>query len=1258
MVPTERHDMCDSGTIVRWEIGVDTGGTFTDCIATASGMPTRRAKVLSSSALRARVVGGCGGRLEVSLPLARTPEFACALLPGFRLGSNAGPRVCAVALSDAGALLLHCESEPGTNPHAFVDLVSPWEAPILATRVALERPGAMSLRDCRICIGTTRGTNALLEGETTPTLLVVNEGLEDILRIGDQRRLDIFALAPSKPRRIEQLAIGVTARLSPDDRVIEALDESALRRASRIAIKRGLRAAAVALLHAAFGPNGSAIERRIGEILREEGFTAVTLSHSCGGSSRFEPRAKCALVDASLSGPVGEFVRSIERSAEGAQLFMMTSAGGLTPLRAFHPRESLLSGPAGGVSAAARIAARHGFTKCITLDMGGTSADVARVEGSAELRDETTVGSATLASPSVAIESVAAGGGSILWCDAGTLRVGPRSAGAAPGPACYGGGGPLTLTDANLLLGRIDQTRMPIPLDEAAAERRAEEVRAALRNHGRKLSRTAMLEAFVDLADEAMASAIRTVTIRRGHDPSEHTLVAFGGSGALHACSIAERLGISTILHPHDAGLMCASGIACAPLSRVVTSLELAPLGIDCARRVRLAVRAARTELVSIGAHPNRPPKIRAAVLVRIAGNDESIEIPVPSGHRSGAGLAAHLRALFAERFAQTYGYPPPATASLELERVRVVAEAGRAPRARGAAARLALSKHSGPCCVTDAHSSAFVASGWTASRQRDGALVMIRTATHQRARTADSVELLAAQLSAIAVDMGEQLRRTAISPNIKDRLDFSCGLLDASGRLLVNAPHIPIHLGALGVCVRAVSEAHPLSSGDTVIVNHPRLGGSHLPDVTAITPIFDGEQTLLGFAANRAHHAEIGGTRPGSMPPDATRLEEEGCVLEPTTVVDRGVDRFDRLEHLLRHARWPSRLIHDNLMDVRAQVAANALATAALPRLVAGHPSGALNACCEALRRESAAAASRAIAALPFDNAHAEERLDDGSLLRVALSRSPDGQRLVIDFTGSAAQHPRNLNAPAAVTRAAVMYTIRVLVGDQLGSDGPAFPLNEGLLDPVRIVIPERSILSPDFTGPPELCPACAIGQTETSQRLVDLLWRALAMAACSQGTINNLLFGNAKFGFYETIAGGAGATERVCGESGVHTHISNTRITDAEVLERRYGVRLERFRVREGSGGGGERRGGDGLIRRIRFNEPVELSFLSQHRVEEPYGLAGGHAGARGAQRILRSDGTAEELPGIAAAALHAGDAIEIETPGGGGHGAPRTA
>ncbi len=1255
-----------------WELGIDTGGTFTDCIAIHASGTTKRAKVLSSSAMRGRVVRAARNGLILTLARTPTAEVADAFCHGFAV-VFLGPHSTEVNLGtvdrahvESGGQLSITFTGDDCASHtlsalegALVDLVAPFESPILAARLALDRPHPLPLDDCRISLGTTRGTNALLEGRVSEVTLFVNEGLEDLLRIGDQRRSHIFDRSPRRAAPLERSSCPVRGRMSAAGIEQLPLDVDDLRARARALVTDGARVAAVALLH---GGRNPAHERAAEATLRDAGFQWVSVASSCGSTSRFEPRARAAVVDAALSGPVGTFVAAIQRDASGAEILMMTSAGGLVPAEHFQPRESLLSGPAGGVAGAAAIAAACGFSRCVTLDMGGTSADVARVDKTPELRDETTVGAATIATPSIAVESVAAGGGSLLWWDGDAMRVGPSSAGAVPGAACYGQGGPLTLTDAHLLLGRIDPEKLPIPIKRSCALDRAIELhRTITESQERSLSLEEMLEAFIALADEAIANAIRAVTVRRGVDPAGHALVAFGGAGGLHACAVAERLGVSTVLFPPDAGLLCARGISRAPVNRVVSSLVLVTLdefARDSASRWDSLEARARSVIAELGVDPIGSTIGHRTLFIRQVGQEEALSVECDSDFAHAT--VESLRCAFTASYRATYGFDPEPRRAIEVERIRLQIEATRqsAPIAEPA---LADDLTTGPpCCVMRSDSTFHWPIGWQAHSHPSGALIFSRTkATTQDERGHPGVssvmahELTAAQLGSIASDMGEQLRRTALSPNIKDRLDFSCGILDSDGLLVVNAPHIPIHLGALGPCVRSLVPTCSFSPGDVIAVNHPRFGGSHLPDITVVTPVHSATGVLIGYAANRAHHAEIGGMRPGSMPPRATMLGQEGVVIEPTLIVQGGTACFETIEHQLRNATWPSRMVDDNLADLRAQVAANEVAAQRVRALFAQRGAHGMAASYAALRTAASRASERAIAALPARIDRIEERLDDGSLLAVAIHRTLSPPRLTIDFTSTSPQHPRNLNAPRAVTRAAIMYSMRVLVGLTLGPEGPSFPMNEGLLDPVTIVLPDGTILSPDFSGSPEACPACAIGQTETSQRLVDLLWRALNLAACSQGTINNVLFGNGSFGFYETIAGGAGATADADGASGVHTHISNTRITDAEVLERRYPVVLERFAVRTGSGGNGARRGGDGLIRRIRFMQAVELSFLSQHRIEFPYGLAGGSPGMRGTQRVIRANGDSELVPGIVELTLNSGDAFEVETPGGGGYG-----
>lgn len=1269
---------------IVWDVGVDSGGTFTDCIAVSDRGDIRRAKVLSTSALRARVIAIVDSteclRLELWLPCAVDPT----LVIGFHLSCvtekahGTRNRPCFAVVREAHLcnsadgsthVQVRCErvegeSIPLLSAQSLVDLCAPWEAPILALRVALGRSGSASLHDCRLRIGTTRGTNALLERNTTPVVLFTNEGIEDLLTIGDQRRIDIFAASPSKPSHVQVSAIGIPVRHASNGHEITPLGVSALRSRANPAQHPVDAAAAVALLHSPVARRqGECAEAMVARELHALGWTWTSCSADVGASSRFEPRARAAVVDAALSGPVGRFVANVKSQSQGADVRMVTSTGGIVPAAHFRPRESLLSGPAGGVVAAAALARALGIARVVTLDMGGTSADVARIDGHAAFADETRIGDVVLGAPAVAVESVAAGGGSIVWWDGTALRVGPRSAGAFPGPASYGCGGPLTITDCNLLLGRIDPSVCTIPLDCSAAERVAAALCREICSRGREIDRSALLQQAIAIAEETMAGALRSVTVRQGVDPAQHALLSFGGSGGLHACSLADRLGIDTVIVPLDSGILCAAGALTAPATRVVHRVVLRPLESTSPQSISVLLSSTCDEALSLLAstdpHGGNGTIARCVLNLRLTGQESTIALPVDH-----TAVPSHDAREVADGFAQAYravhGFEPRQNHPIEVESllVEAVGQSRVLPHSPVVASDLQPDAQG---LVRLHGASVWVASGWTPRVHHAGAIVLKRTAaaaapaiSMKRMLPSDADEVPAARAIAIAADMGETLRRIAVSPNIRDRLDFSCGILSEQGQLVVNAPHIPVHLGALGPCVRAVHSALTLREGDVALVNHPRFGGSHLPDLTVVTPIYH-RGSLVAFAANRAHHAEIGGTRPGSMPPDASCLADEGVVIEPMRIVEGGAAQLERIERALKQACHPSRMPADNMADLQAQIAANALASVRIQELLDVSGSDCWTRVDTLLAGASRQAAQQVIAALPSNALIAEERLDDGSLLCVRVQRSACGTRLHIDFTGSAPMHPRNLNAPLAVTRAVVMYTIRVLAGLQMGADGPAFPMHEALLDAVDLTVPLGSILNPDFSGSPDRCPACAIGQTETSQRLVDALWRALDIASCSQGTINNLLFGSAALGFYETIAGGAGATRTARGTSAVHTHISNTRLTDAEVLERRAPVRLERLQLRHGSGGDGLHPGGDGLIRRLRFLEPVELSFLSQRRESSPCGSHGGLAGARGAQRIIRSSGQVETVPGIIAAHLQSGDAFEVETPGGGGWGSP---
>lgn len=1307
-----------------WRVWVDTGGTFTDCIAVDPSGDLHRAKVLSSSALRGRIARVLSnGRFEVvhdwwpAVAALRGPNSPVSAVLGMQIrvlgGSGAQESAgtdTIVGVEEGMKTILQPESGAlaGAVIGAIVELQADEEAPILAARLLTGRPAGSGLPPMNMRLGTTRGTNALLERRGGQVALFITEGFGDLLEIGTQQRPDLFALDIRKPALQHSRIIEVRGRLAADGGIVQDLDLAMLEREAVRALNDGIDSAAVVLMHSWTNPQH---EVQVAAALRRLGYKHVSISSELAPLIKILPRAQTAVANAYLAGVMEHYLSRVASelsggdsldaqvaAAKAGRLHMMTSSGGLVSANEFRPKDSLLSGPAGGVVGAAASGKAAGFDRTIAFDMGGTSTDVSRFDGDYQYVFEHEVGDARIVAPALAIETVAAGGGSICWVDHGMLRVGPQSAGARPGPACYGAGGPLTITDCNLLLGRLDPQRFGIPVVEKPARQRLSELVQQVRTERGtdEIDEDQLLEGFLEIACERMAEAISRISVRQGYDASEYALVAFGGAGGQHACAVASRLGMTRVVLPRDAGLLSAVGLGRAVIERFAERQVL-----DAADQVD--VEGVLSELAAEAAARVRHEGVHEVVVrrrllqMRLSGQESTITIEHSVRAESeveGAGQAA-LLAAFNARYVQLYGHEPPAR-SVEIESARVVVSsvehdetaaslqhaAGTADdmeskvdtrRVRHRRVRFAgewmqtpVQERSalrpgqvikGPSLVLEAHSTSVVEPGWTLRTHEHGALVLERSSEGSIAAAPDSAssavrdEVSAGRLAAIARDMGEMLQRTALSTNVKERLDFSCAILDAKGQLIVNAPHVPVHLGAMGVCVRRVAAAMRMEPGDVIVTNHPAFGGSHLPDVTVITPVFDETGSLLAYVASRAHHAEIGGSSPGSMPTRARSLAEEGVVIPPMHLVRGGAAQWQEMEQALSSGAWPSRAVQENLADLRAQVAANRYGTAQLLAFARQSGTDELRHAMDVLTHRAAAGAGRALARLATSGAacSAVECLDDGSPLRVRIevSGSEGQQRARIDFSGSAPVHAGNLNATPAIVRSAVIYVLRVLVNEPL-------PLNEGLLANVEIIIPE-GILSPRFEHAPDQCPPVAGGNVETSQRLVDVLLKALKLSACSQGTMNNIVFGTQRFGYYETVCGGAGAGPGFHGASAVHTHMTNTRITDPEILEHRYPVRLQRFAIRHGSGGAGTFRGGDGIIREIEFLEPCELSIITQHRAAGPFGFAGGEDGAPGRQWLVHWDGGTTSLAGIDARTTHAGERLIMETPGGGGWGVP---
>ncbi|WOK06219.1 hydantoinase B/oxoprolinase family protein [Imperialibacter roseus] len=1251
----------------KWKIWVDTGGTFTDCLAETPNGEIKRVKVLSSSKLRGKAVEQVAKnafRADASFAVDKD------ILKGYKvrfLGKDL-PHNAITGFDPINSIFTLTNSIPAdlTLPCDF-ELDGGEEAPVLAARLITETALDHALPPMDMRLGTTRGTNALLEKKGAKTAWLVTKGLQDLIRIGTQQRPDIFALKIEKPEPLYSTVFEIDERVDAQGNVLLALNSGEVERIIEKIKEQGIQSVAVSFLNSF---KNQAHELVALDLCKKAGLTYVSISSQLFPAIKLLPRAETAVADAYLNPILTSYLTGVSNKlSTDSSLKVMTSAGGLVSANDFHAKDSLLSGPAGGVVGAAEIARLCGQEHILTLDMGGTSTDVSRYSGKPDYRFECEVGQAKIASPSVAVETVAAGGGSICSFDGHKLRVGPESAGAQPGPACYGAGGPLTITDVNLLLGRVDEEKFGIPLQKRASAKRLEEQLSAIRDQTEEQAEAnSLLEGYLQIANERMAEAIRNISTRKGYDPAEHALLAFGGAGGQHACAIAELLGMKKIIVPFDAGLLSAYGIGKAVEERMVTQQVLKPLD-DLKHHFEMIVAKAADEatlmLRNEGIQSTQITFV--AAYLRFSGQDAVIEIE--SEKYDG------LYPAFKSKYEELFGHWVENRA-IEVESIKVKVSAlkisangvARQVKAYAASSQktkeithqgkqltaqlydwellLPGAKIEGPAILASNTSTTWVAPGWQVSigDELNAILDLTQASSSSLNELHETValELFTNRFRGIAEEMGALLMRTAFSVNIKERLDFSCALLDSNGELVVNAPHIPVHLGGLGLCVRKVLEVLPLSPGDVAVTNHPGFGGSHLPDITLIAPVFEGTK-LLGYVANRAHHAELGGKRPSSMPPDAKNLAEEGVVISPMLLIQHGEARWSDIEKVLTAHSYPTRAVAENMADLNAALSSIKAGQNALLSLCRKEGAKKVLHYMQRLKDYSNEKLWSQLQRLPGNEFEAAEKLDDESPLKVKLQQAND--KLTVDFTGSSKVHPGNLNATPAIVRSAVIYVLRLLISEDI-------PLNEGIMKQVEIILPE-GLLNPPFPADSSQCPAVVGGNTEVSQRLVDTLIKTLKLSACSQGTMNNLLFGNKSFGYYETICGGTGAGPGFNGADAIHHHMTNTRITDPEIMEWRYPVQVEEFSIRKGSGGHGKWKGGDGIVRKLRFTEAVELTILTQHRVEAPYGMKGGNSGASGKQYVEKSTGEVIGLKGVDEMDLQAGDAIVIETPGGGGWG-----
>jgi 5-oxoprolinase (ATP-hydrolysing) len=1135
-------------------------------------------------------------------------------------------------------------------------------------RVLAEERGDVA----EVRMGTTVATNALLERKGERVALAITRGFGDALKIGYQARPEIFARHIVLPSMLYDQVVEIDERVGVDGEMLVPLDEGRARADLNILRAQGIDALAIILMH---GWKHSDHEARLAAVARALGFAQISVSHEVAPLIKLIGRGDTTVVDAYLSPVLRRYVDRVAAGLpDGTDLHFMQSNGGLAEATAFRGKDAILSGPAGGVVGMVAASAPHEADHLIGFDMGGTSTDVSHYAGQFELSDESVVAGVRIRAPMMQIHTVAAGGGSICRFDGMRFRVGPESAGASPGPACYRGGGPLTVTDCNLVLGRIDPDHFPHvfgpngdqPLDPAAARARLQEIADAVDTK----SIEEIAEGFLDIAVDNMAAAIRKISIARGHDVTRYTLACFGGAGGQHACKVADALGMERILIHPLAGVLSAYGIGIADVKAIRETSWLKPLDEDFSSALVELEARAREAMVEQNVQPDRIALGRRARL-RTAGSDTTLEIEFASRE----AMHASFRDLHRRRFGYWEEGVEVIVDALVVEAVASSAPSslgeGDHPPAEGDGGGVGAKPlhHStssggppppgklgkelfGPALIFDPTSTIVVGLGWRAVRASDGTLILTRAVPLDRAKAIGTdvdpvrLEIFNNLFMAIAEEMGVALQATASSVNIKERLDFSCAVFDADGALIANAPHIPVHLGSMGESIRTIidtrgegRDGRGIRRGDAYVLNDPYRGGTHLPDVTVIVPVFYGDEPEpSAFVAARGHHADIGGIAPGSMPPDSRSIEDEGVLIDNELLVDEGHFREAEMRALLGSGEWPARNPDRNISDLKAQLAActrgaDVLAHTARdygPEVVAAYMNHVLANAEESVRR----LLDR------LDDGDFDYEMDNGAHVQVKICIDKAARSATFDFTGTSGQLPDNFNAPFSIVRAASLYVVRTLIDD-------AIPMNDGCLRPIQLIVPDGSMLNPSYPA------AVVAGNVETSQVVTDALFAATGRLAPSQGTMNNFTFGNEVHQYYETIAGGSGAGLDHDGTSAVQTHMTNSRLTDPEILEARLPVRLDQFAIRRGSGGPGAHKGGDGAIRALTFLEPMRANILANRRRVPPRGIMGGADAQAGRNWVERSDGSVEMLTATDSAEVAPGDRFVIETPGGGGFG-----
>ena len=1127
-------------------------------------------------------------------------------------------------------------------------------------------------------MGTTVATNALLERRGDRTALVINQGFADALRIGYQNRPDIFARHIQLPDMLYEQVVEVDCRVDARGKLLRPIDRSRVLASLRTVADSGIASIAIILMH---GYRYPAHEAELAELAAKVGFAHISVSHQVSPLIKLVGRGDTTVVDAYVSPILDRYISSVAEDLADTRLFFMQSNGGLADASRFRGKDSILSGPAGGVVGAVKTSALAGFERIIGFDMGGTSTDVSHYDGEFERTFESEVAGVRVRAPMMAIHTVAAGGGSILHFDGQRFRVGPDSAGADPGPACYHRGGPLTVTDCNVMLGKLNPEHFPYvfgpdadqPIDREIVVEKFSDLAAEVTGAtSKRVEPEEVAEGYLAIAIDNMANAIKKISIQCGRNTAMYTLCCFGGAGGQHACEVADALGMKRILiHPH-AGVLSALGMGLADIAVMRERTLEVRLDDDTAGAVAAALEglasASLAEIERQGVAGDTA-KLMRRVHLRYEGSDSALIVD----HGGPAAMIASFETAHKNR----YGFISPekpllvGTVSVEatggagdarsptitqgsddetavISRVSIFTQSAHQEATVVDRARMKPGTQvNGPAIIIEAHGTNVVEPDWAAEVTSAGDLVLERVVERSAIRDVSTdvdpimLEIFNNLFMSIAEQMGTVLENTAHSVNIKERLDFSCALFNTKGELIANAPHMPVHLGSMGESVKTIirERGHEMTPGDVYALNAPYNGGTHIPDVTVITPVFDDAgQAILFYLGSRGHHADIGGITPGSMPPRSSVIEEEGVLIDNFRLVRDGTFAESEIWELFTSGRYPARNPSQNIADLKAQIAACEKGTQELHRIIGEYGLEVVDAYMRHVQDNAETCVRRVLGVLR--NGTCTYPLDDGSEIHVEIRIDHDAERAEVDFSGTSAQHSGNFNAPLAVTKAAVLYVFRSLVDEDI-------PLNEGCLKPLDIIVPAGTMLHPAYPA------AVVAGNVETCQAITDSLYGALGVLAGAQGTMNNFTFGNDRWQYYETVCGGSGAGPGFDGTDAVHTHMTNSRLTDPEILEWRFPVLLEGFAIRRGSGGAGATRGGDGTTRRTRFLEPMTAAILSSHRKVPPPGISGGQPGATGHNYVERIDGTITELTGTDQTEMNRGDVFVIETPGGGGYG-----